>query len=356
MYPGNKHLRRFEYMTNQRAIKGMRRTAIALLTLALAAGGVSLLRAEKCEKAAKAEKTEQACPRGGYLGVAIAMILGESANDKDGTAGARVEEVVKGKPAEAAGIKVGDVLVSIDGREIHRPGELIEAIARKAPGSKIKVGLKRDQQTLSVVVTLGEAPAREIHRIVERRLRGPDVFLSSDEEAGYLGVQTIALTRDLAEYFGVPEATGVLVTEIVKDSPAAQAGLKGGDVILTIDGRKVTGVDRLLRLVRRCDAGEGVELGLRRHDQNLTVKVKLGKAPEGEVDGGFHWFIRPPRRAEGPETPQTPRMKHFEFTIPDLERWSEDFRAELEPLREMAEQFRVEGPRPGKHMLIKIRI
>lgn len=343
-------------MTNPSGIKGGRRIAIALLTLTLIVGGASLLRAEKCEKTAKAEKTGQACPHGGYLGVAISMLPGESKDDKETPGGARVEEVVKGTPAEAAGIKVGDVLVSIDGQRIHRPGELVEAIAKKAPGGKVKIGLKRDQQTLNVVVTLGEAPTREVHRIVERKFRGPVPFSTAGEEEGYLGVQTISLTRDLAEYFGVPEATGVLITEIAKDSPAAQAGLKGGDVILTIDGKKVTGVDRLRRLVRRCDAGEEIELGLRRRDQALTVKVKLGKVPEEEADGEFNWFVRPPRTAGGPEAPLPPHLRSFEFTMPDLDRWSAELHDGLAPLREMAEHFRGDGPRQLKHQQIKIRI
>jgi membrane-associated protease RseP (regulator of RpoE activity) len=91
---------------------------------------------------------------------------------------------------------------------------------------------------------------------------------------GFLGVQTMALEGQLAEYFEVSE--GVLVTEVVEDSPAEKAGIKAGDVIIAVDGKGVETPGDLRRRVNGMDPEDTVELTLHRRGSRVTVTATLG--------------------------------------------------------------------------------
>jgi S1-C subfamily serine protease len=87
-----------------------------------------------------------------------------------------------------------------------------------------------------------------------------------------LGIQVAPLTEQLARYFKVED--GILVTEVRPDSPAERAGLRAGDVIVTVDGAAVTSARELQRRVARFGEGE-LALGLQRDGQPLELKVHL---------------------------------------------------------------------------------
>ncbi len=113
---------------------------------------------------------------------------------------------------------------------------------------------------------------------------------------GYLGVTSQQLYPQLAEELGVPVDNGALVVKVESGSPADKAGIdvgtdeidfqgqkdvpKGGDVIVAVEGRRITQASDLADLVSRFDAGDEVELEVLRGDDRRTVKVKLGERPE----------------------------------------------------------------------------
>ncbi|MDI6809844.1 MAG: PDZ domain-containing protein [Candidatus Eisenbacteria bacterium] len=99
------------------------------------------------------------------------------------------------------------------------------------------------------------------------------------EDGGYLGVILDELTPQLHEYFDVPDSLGVLIKGVQKDSPAEKAGIKAGDVILSIDGKKVSDVARAQRLIRKQDPGDEVVVAVSRKGVKKEFKVKLGEAP-----------------------------------------------------------------------------
>jgi len=102
----------------------------------------------------------------------------------------------------------------------------------------------------------------------------------SDSPRGYLGVTTIELGEQLAEYFGVHGEGGVLVTEVEKDSPAENAGLKAGDIILSVENSKIDSPSDLMRLVRAHDPDDQVEVTVERRGQVQTLHAKLGQAKD----------------------------------------------------------------------------
>ena len=97
---------------------------------------------------------------------------------------------------------------------------------------------------------------------------------------GWLGVKIQSVTEDLAETLGVKENTGALVAGVTPDSPAAKAGLETGDVILRFDGKEVSSMRGLPRLVAQTPIGKTVDVEVQRKGQQKSFKVTLGRLTE----------------------------------------------------------------------------
>jgi len=108
-------------------------------------------------------------------------------------------------------------------------------------------------------------------------------------ERGYLGVSLQPLDRELASYFGIPDATGVIVNSVAEDSPAAAAGLRTGDILTRFAGQPVAAekdedLGGFQRLVAGVAPGEPVEIELLRERQPLTVRAHLAAQPKVEPE------------------------------------------------------------------------
>jgi serine protease Do len=97
---------------------------------------------------------------------------------------------------------------------------------------------------------------------------------------GWLGVSIQALTPELAKSFGAKDPKGVLVSDVVPDSPAAKAGIKAGDIILELDGKKLEAPGDLQRGVGLTNPGADAKLKIWREQAEKTVTVKIGEAPD----------------------------------------------------------------------------
>ena len=120
---------------------------------------------------------------------------------------------------------------------------------------------------------------------------------------GWLGVKIQSISEDIAESLGVAENTGALVAGVTPDSPAAKAGLEAGDVILKFDGKDVTTMRGLPKLVAQTPIGKSVELEVLRQGQKKTLTAAVGlldddeDKPEPVAQG----------KAEGAEVPRPRR-------------------------------------------------
>ncbi len=97
---------------------------------------------------------------------------------------------------------------------------------------------------------------------------------------GWLGVKIQSITEDLADAYGVKENTGALVATVTPESPAAKAGIQDGDVIVRFDGKEVTSMRGLPRLVAQTPIGKDVDVELLRKGQRTTLKVAVGRLTE----------------------------------------------------------------------------
>ncbi len=246
------------------------------------------------------------------------------ARDTD-SVGAYVDGVTPGGPADEAGIRAGDVITRLNGQSLlgaasdskqptggearSLPGlKLIELAAKLAPNDTVKVEYRRgsDRKTVSVVTAdepsffraspdgrsfaygFGDGADRGEMRMP---MMGPGMQRWETEmprmqfsfDSPLANLELAPLNPDLGQYFGTSD--GVLVLSVGKNSAL---GLKAGDVVQAIDGRKAASPGQLLRILRSYDSGETFKLDVLRNRKHETVTGKLPEQRDGRPDDGDH--------------------------------------------------------------------
>jgi len=202
----------------------------------------------------------------GWLGVMIQEITSELKEKLDlkDEKGALVADVPAGGPADKAGIKRGDVIISFDGKEIKTMSELPYLVASTSVGKTVTVEVIRDGKKLSFEV--------KIRELKEDESGGPT---TTEDEAAKLGMVVQEITPELARNFGLSEKSGLVVVQVESGSPVAEAGIRAGDLILEVDRQTVKTLDDFTRKIESYKAGDAI-LFLVKHQGNtlfLTVKV-----------------------------------------------------------------------------------
>ncbi len=108
----------------------------------------------------------------------------------------------------------------------------------------------------------------------------------------YLGVELVNLNEPLRAHFGVPEGSGVLVSNVVDDSPAARGGVQVGDIITRFDGEDVTSSRKLTTMVRKAEAGDPADLEVWRDGKVETVSTTLDERPRPDLQANYFSFLR----------------------------------------------------------------
>jgi serine protease Do len=198
----------------------------------------------------------------GYLGVLIQKVTPEIAESlgMERGHGALVANVSKDGPAERAGVKVGDVIVEFDGKEIKDSGDLPLIVARTAVDKKVRMKVLRDKKETVLNVAVGELKDEEV--------------VASAPEKGELGMTVQKLTPQLAENLGLDKTDGVVVTGIEPGSAADEAGIRRGDVILEVDRKPVRGVEDYRKAITGTRKGRGVLFLVRRGENTLFLALK----------------------------------------------------------------------------------
>jgi serine protease Do len=198
----------------------------------------------------------------GWLGVVIQPVtpaLAESL-DIDKARGAIVSDVAPDSPAGEAGVKRGDVIVEVDDQPIEDARALQLRVARSSPGDEVDLAVIRDGERRSFSVELGEAKADERIAAGELPVRGE------------LGLSVQPLTDQIAGQLGLKDVDGVVVTAVEPDSPAAQAGLRRGDVIEEVARNPVASVSQFKSALSK--AGDVVLLLVNRSGSSMFVPVE----------------------------------------------------------------------------------
>lgn len=201
----------------------------------------------------------------GWLGVMIQEISPELKEKLglESEKGALVADVSPGGPADKAGIRRGDVIVRFGDEEINEMKELPYVVASTPVGSKTTVTVIRDGGSKELEVEIGELEAESEQAAAEKPSR-PE-----------LGMRVQELTPQVAKHFGLEEEGGVIVVQIERGSPAAEAGLKRGDIILEIDQEPVQEPEKFYSRIQEYKAGDTVLFLVKRKSSTLYLTLKI---------------------------------------------------------------------------------
>jgi serine protease Do len=203
----------------------------------------------------------------GWLGVVIQPVSEDMAKSlhMEDAKGAIVADVTKDSPAEKAGLKPGDVVLSADGRAIEDSSALSRYIASKAPGTTVRLQLVRDGAQKTTSLTLGTFPDEG-----ERDE-------SSPSRGDKLGMTLRDLTPGAADQLQLPRGTrGVVVMGVEAGEAAEDAGLQRGDVIVSVNGQDVEDVASFDREIAKAKADGVARLRVRRGNAHQFLILKLG--------------------------------------------------------------------------------
>ena len=204
----------------------------------------------------------------GWLGVMIQSITPELADKlklKD-EKGALVGDVTAGGPADKAGIKRGDVIVSFDGKEVKESKDLPYLVASTPVGKEVNVGIIRAGEKMNIQVKIAEL--EEERKAAQEGEPEPEIEL---------GMQVEQLTPEIARYFSITERSGVVVVEVAGGSPAAEAGGQPGDIILEIDHTPVRELRQYKKLMSAYKPGDTVLFLVKRQGATLFLTLKISK-------------------------------------------------------------------------------
>ncbi|XOV90033.1 MAG: DegQ family serine endoprotease [Pseudomonadota bacterium] len=196
----------------------------------------------------------------GWLGVLIRRVDRDLAEafQMERAAGALVTQVFADSPAEAGGIREGDVIVEFAGKQIDLSSELPHIVGRTRPDEKVDVTVVRNGKRMNLAVTIGKLDQEEV-----RGMRPAGSTAAPDNR---IGLQVRDLRPDERERLGVER--GVVVTQVTAD-PAASAGIRDGDVITSINNEWIDSTEQFERLVADLEAGVAI-----------PIRVVRGRTPD----------------------------------------------------------------------------
>lgn len=215
--------------------------------------------------------------------------------------GVGITQVMNESPAQKAGLRSNDVILRFDGENVSSMRKLNRLVSEIAPDHTVKITISRNGAEQEVTATVGKRnnlnAARDLfggkqpkvwkwERIpnadkfpnVEKFPAMPDLPNNSGDLAiimgnsRRIGVSTMELSKQLADYFGIANGHGVLVTSVSDDGPAAKSGVKAGDVITAVDGEAVDSPGDIARIINRKKEGD-VTLTVIRNKSQQTIRV-----------------------------------------------------------------------------------
>ena len=177
--------------------------------------------------------------------------------------GAVVGGVEADGPAARAGVKRGDVILSVDGHKVDDVVDLRNRIAQTPPGTAVRLEILRDGREKTFRVKLGELGSEQV------------ASLSASRQEEALGWEMQELTPELAQRLGYEGEKGVVITDVQPGGVAHQAGLRRGDLVLEIDRRPIRSMADYNAAMGRKKAGDAMLILARRGRQTFFVALHL---------------------------------------------------------------------------------
>lgn len=165
----------------------------------------------------------------------------------EGEQGVRVDDVEDGSPAYGAGLRAGDMVLEVDGREVVDVLQFEKYLLKKEVGDRLKLAVERDGRRRDLSLQLDKVPVPSAGELAWSKL----------------GVDVQGLTPEIAERLGLSWLNGgVLITDVDESGPAVEIGLRVGYVITSLGDYNITGIEQLAVLLERVKSGSIVDVGL----------------------------------------------------------------------------------------------
>lgn len=217
--------------------------------------------------------------------------------------GAIVNEIVEDSPADEAGLREDDIIISLDGDHVRDDDDLVDLVSDREPGDEVELTVVRDGQETEIEVTLGRRPRSQSWSNRFDFFRTPHApraphapkaphtysytFHDDDFFVGgarpYIGVTLIDVSRRTARALG-GDGHGVLIDDVEGDSPAGTAGIEPGDLMVTIDGENVFEAADVKDIIHELDEGDVARIEVLRQGQPKTFEVTI----ELDDEGGYY--------------------------------------------------------------------
>jgi serine protease Do len=247
---------------------------------------------------ALAQDTEtQARSRGAFLG-----ITAESTAEGAQHEGAIVRNVTPNSPAAKAGLKRGDIITKVDNRAINDFEDLQNALSQHKVGQKVNLQVLHNGQQKQMSVTLSQRPSQfaeggesgqfeggQPGQFQGQQERGTPGYYNRRGQGAFLGVQAEELTSEVRNREGISARQGVFVNEVMPNTPAAEAGIRDGDVITKVNDETVTSPEELHEALQNVGPGHEVTLDVLRGNRHreLTARLERGSPEFNQQQYGF---------------------------------------------------------------------
>ncbi|MGV6859431.1 MAG: DegQ family serine endoprotease [bacterium] len=206
----------------------------------------------------------------GWLGVYIQEVTRELAEsfNMDKPAGALVAKVLPDSPAEKAGFQVGDIILAFQGSEIHHSTDLPPKVGRVLPGQAAKVKVLREGKIITLSVTIEELPGND------------DAESGAKNESNPVSTTLGLKVSPLGDEEKAEAGTDGMMVEEVSPGVARDAGVKAGDILVSINNKKVVSLDALVAIIRSLPPGKPVPMLINREGSPVFLALKIEAAPD----------------------------------------------------------------------------
>ena len=208
----------------------------------------------------------------GWLGVTVRELTPSlkeelKVGDREGLV---ISRVIEGSPAERAGLQEDDVIVEFDGKPVSKVRELVRLVGRTEPNTRVTLKIIRDGKEREIEVKIGRyRPGWPIPSVPD------DWIWMWYPSRPRLGLEVADVNRDLAGYFDLKDDAGVLILEVEEGSPADDAGLRPGDVIVAVDRQSVEDTEELMDILQDYEDGDEITVEFIRQGKRRETTVEL---------------------------------------------------------------------------------
>ncbi len=294
-------------------------------------------------------KMSQMPTSGGWLGVYTQTVDKDlkEAFKLEADHGVVVTDVVNDSPADEAGLKAGDIILSFDGTNLNDASQLADLVAKHEPGDKVDLKVMHKGSEKDLVATVGSKDESNPTKTFMGHMGNPNsitrsyMFNRSTAQDTYIGVSLESLNNQLGEYFGVKDGKGALITEVFQDSPAEKAGVKAGDVIVSIDGKEVEGPPDIRKEVGDKAKGDKLTLGILRDHKQMELSVQVEETPKD--------FFSMPNAMPMPDVdnfnaPSVPPMKwlfkgDYDENMPDMKALQDEVKQLQDEMKQLQKEL-----------------